>query len=311
MATAPIIIGIPTFRRPEGLRKLLESIRQLDAPEATRVLVCENDPETGAGAAVVSELAPAFPFPLEVVMEPARGISQARNRLLEEGFGTRGAQLLAMVDDDEWVEPHWLRALVEMQRQTGADALSGRARPAFDGPQPEWTRGLFIYWDGLTPLAGPVPMIWTTTNILLARSVFEKFGTVRFDPDFSLTGGGDEDYFRRLRKAGANFAYAPTAVSYEYFGPSRATPRWALERAYRIGSCNIRNLLREGISLGHWLFEFVKLGAGMAIPVLGLPLLFWSPRHRMKLAVLFTRQLGKLAAFFTHHPQVYRRVHGS
>jgi len=311
MSSAPIIIAIPTFRRPEGLRKLLESIRQLQAPPGTQVLVCDNDSEQAAGAAVVRGLASGFPFPLEVVIEPGRGISEARNRLLQEGFAVRGASALAMVDDDEWVEPNWLAELVAMQQRTGADAVGGRARPAFDGPQPEWTKGLFIYWDGLTPPAGPVPMIWTTTSILLSRSIWEKFSTIRFDPAYSLTGGGDEDFFRRLRKAGARYAYAPTAISYEYFGPSRANPRWALERAWRIGSGNIRNLRREKLGLSSWLLELLKLTAGLVIPLIGLPLLFWSARHRMKLLVLFTRQLGKIAGLVHWHLPVYRHVHGS
>ena len=54
-----------------------------------------------------------------------RGIAQNRNALVAAALDRSEMQFLAMLDDDEWVEPDWLDALLATQAHFGADAVEG------------------------------------------------------------------------------------------------------------------------------------------------------------------------------------------
>lgn len=230
-----VVIGIPTFKRPIGLRRLLESLANLETSVTPTVLVVDNDAQGQQGMQVVQALqAEGYRWPLKAVMESERGISQARNKLLQEGFGELKADFLAMVDDDTWVEPQWLQALLNMQAQTGADVVGGNAKPEFPGAQPDWTKGLEVYWDDQKPKGGVVGLINTTTAVLLKREmVFNS--KLMFDNNFSKTGGGDKDFFIRCQKLGSVFAFADNSVVNEMFDNDRLQLIWSIRRSYRYG----------------------------------------------------------------------------
>ena len=48
-----VCLCVPTFRRPDGLRKLLAHVEQLNYAGPIDVIVVDNDAEGRAGAAVV------------------------------------------------------------------------------------------------------------------------------------------------------------------------------------------------------------------------------------------------------------------
>src|SRR6185312_6646060 len=76
------------------------------------------------GFDLCEKLAASYRWPLHAVIEEQRGIAQARNRLVAEALKSN-AQFLAMIDDDEWPEPGWIREFLKAQRITGADVLQG------------------------------------------------------------------------------------------------------------------------------------------------------------------------------------------
>jgi glycosyltransferase involved in cell wall biosynthesis len=79
-SSAPsVIICVPTFRRPAGLRKLLTHIARLNYPGKVSIVVVDNDDEARAGAAIVEQMAPNFRFPLRSCVEPRRGHTYAYN----------------------------------------------------------------------------------------------------------------------------------------------------------------------------------------------------------------------------------------
>ena len=75
-----VVLCIPTFRRPEGLRKLLAHVGRLTYQGRLTIIVIDNDGEQLAGAAVAAQMSPAFPFPLAYIVEPRRGQTYAYNR---------------------------------------------------------------------------------------------------------------------------------------------------------------------------------------------------------------------------------------
>jgi glycosyltransferase involved in cell wall biosynthesis len=306
-----VVIGIPSFKRPQGLARLLDSLAKQRVDFEVRVVVADNDSELQQGIATVGQYQQrGFRFPLEAFAVTERGISQVRNALMQRAFIDYQADFLAMLDDDEWAEEAWLKNLVEVQQQTRADVVGGRVSPEFEVPAPDWAQGLAIYYQQQIRQSGPVNLIYATTNVLLSKSILSQFPGQLFDPFYSLVGGGDVEFFTRLKNLGATFAFAHQAGSHEIFGASRLTRQWARERAFRIGAGDMRIILKNNTSFKRLLTELSKALAASCVAGLQVLLHFTSSHRRMAGQLLFMRQLGKISAVFGKQKPVYRQTHG-
>ena len=237
-------IVIPTFRRPAGLAKLLARIADLSTDADLRIMVADNDPAACEGLEVVARLkAQGFRFPLHSILVAEPGVCHVRNTLLAAALDDPRVEFVALIDDDEWPEPQWLEALLEMQRRTGADAVGGTLLPAFAVPPPPWAKQISLYRQEQDD--GVAEMIWGTCNVLVTRRCLtETLAAPWFDPRFGLTGGEDVDFFTRAKARGARFAWAGDARVFEDVPASRITLSWLARRAYRIGNTNAVTQLR-------------------------------------------------------------------
>src|SRR5579863_5817026 len=133
-----IAVCVATFRRPKLLQKLLNGIANLRFVKAAipkiTVIVVDND--ASETARMVCSRA-AFPWGLKYVVEPKRGIAEARNRALKE---VGDADFVAFIDDDEVPGNEWLDELLSTQAKCDADVVAGPICPSFTGDVPEWVR---------------------------------------------------------------------------------------------------------------------------------------------------------------------------
>ncbi len=303
-----VIIGIPTYKRPQGLSKLLESITKLECSNIElSVVVAENDQQHRAGAKLVTKVSDNYPLPLASIDVSQRGISFVRNALLDAAFLDYEADFLVMVDDDEWVESKWLNALLETHFKTGCEVVGGNTLAEFEGEPPSWTKALAIYFPEQASLSQEIPLLESSASVLLHKCVYFGFGQQRFDPFYSVYGGGDKEYFTRLKAQGIKFASAHTAISHELFDGARVTKRWAQERAFRIGAADMRIILLHHRS--NLLSEIIKILLATLVGASG-SLLSLNSRSRMKYWLLLQRQLGKLSGLLNKQKPVYEKVHG-
>jgi len=305
-----VVIAIPTFRRPKGLERLLLALGRLDTAAQVSVLVADNDAERREGMATVAALkAQSWRWPLEAILVPERGIAQARNALVAGALASCNADYVAMLDDDEWPEPGWLEAFLEVARDTGADALHGAVLPRFDVAPGRWAEPC----PGLSPLrgtTGPVAMIHSTSNVLIRRVALERLATPHFDTRFALSGGEDKDFFTRLARAGARFAWADGAVAHAHVPVTRSNPGWALRRAFRIGNSDMRVFIKHEHGFAARVREAAKIAGAMCLsPALAL-VLAPLPKRRMLPLCKFARASGKLAAAFGARYDEYAVTHG-
>lgn len=303
------MILIPTFRRPKGLAKALERLDTLDTDVEISILVAENDPAGGQGREVVRLAAPHHRFPIGVLEVADRGVSHVRNALFAAALATPDVEFVALLDDDEWPEPQWLKELLAMQRQTGAEIVGGTMLPAFEGEPPAWAREFELYRQ-VQP-DGPSKMVWGTCNVMLTRSVLERTGPVWFDPALGLTGGEDMEFFARAATRDARFAWAAAAVMYEDVPERRVRPDWVFRRSFRIGSTNalVQRRWRYGL-LGRPLilakaFGHLALAAGT---------LLRGPVRRatqMEALSLSARALGEMSGLLGLRYREYGRASAS
>jgi hypothetical protein len=224
----PVVVGVATFRRPTELARLLESLRALDFDSGRlRVVVVDNDPEASARS-VADAARAASPFELDYEIEPVPGVAAARNRVVEM---SRGAEVLAFIDDDEAADPHWLKELVAVQHRFDADLVAGPVLPELCPTAPSWlVAGRFF--DGPRRPTGSPFLLTSTANLLIRLpTTTARLGEL-FDQRFGLTGGEDSHLCLRAHEAGLKMVWADSAFTTEFIPPSRANVSWLLMRRY-------------------------------------------------------------------------------
>ena len=304
-----VTIAIATFRRPRGLKRLLDSLALLNTTAGVTVLVADNDSDEHEGFDLCERMRRDYRWPLEAFVVPERGIAQVRNALIARAMQRHAMMFLAMPDDDGAADPDWLDALLRTQRDTMADVVAGAVVPAFEEPPPNWASRA----PGIAPLrgtTGPVSMIHGTGNTLFTRTCLERAGHPVFDLDYALTGGEDKELFTRLKRKGARFAFCDEAVIRETMPASRVTLSWILQRAYRIGNSDMRVFLQYRDGFFAMLREIAKIGGALlSAPFMSLILL---PRANRRIdgLRLMARAAGKFVALFGRHYHEYATTHG-
>lgn len=278
MSAAPrVAVCTATFRRPEGLTRVLRGLDTLrfggDPPEL-ELLVVDNDPE-GSGRAVCDALRRELRWPLRYVHEPTRGLSYVRNRAVAE---TADADFVAFIDDDEEPTPPWLEELLKAQRAYDADVVLGPTLRRFEGEIPDWIERGGFFDDPRYP-TGTLLEHGGIGNSLIHRRAFARIDPP-FDARLALAGGEDTHFFLRLHDAGGRIVWADEAVVHEWIPPSRANTRWILQRVYRTsntwGMCEreIRPSRRVAA------LRVAKAGARIAYGLASLPFSWIGGRHR-------------------------------
>jgi glycosyltransferase involved in cell wall biosynthesis len=301
-----VVLCVPTFRRPEGLRRLLTHVARLDHAGSLEIIVVDNDSDAQQGAAVVGEMAQAFRFPLRCVVEPRRGHTYAYNRAF--GLACRAASIpdyVAVLDDDEYPDPGWLRAMIKVALNDSVDIVGGPVSPVFEQPD-HWLAksGLFAPVRFAT---GRVPMIFGAGNMLIRRAVLDEYLDEPFLHDFAFTGGSDYDFFWRCRIDGRSFGWADEAEVFETTPPARTTVGYLLRRKFRNGTEATR-LERKFLNsmtgaVRRWYTGLGLLGIGLlSLPVSALR----GPKAIMDSLIRAARGAGRIAAEFDLHYEQYR-----
>ena len=229
-----ISVCICAFRRPDDLRRLLDSlVNQVPSTPDFDVIVVDND-AARTSAEVAGEFAHSR-IPVRYFVEPEQNISRARNRT----FAEADADLIATIDDDEIAEPDWLLELHKALLAHEADAVFGPVHSRFVETPPQWIiEGKFFDYSPI-PTGQTVPLESTrTSNVMLRRSSLPDSGEV-FNEKLGLTGGEDLDLFRRMLEQNARMIAVESAVVHETVPAERANLKWLAGRWFRYGTMRV------------------------------------------------------------------------
>lgn len=305
MARPSTVIAVPTFRRPERLRHLLDALARLKGLDDAMVLVADNDDAGREGVAVAGAAAAnGFPAPIAIITVPQAGLTHVRNAIVEQALRYPTMRRLAMIDDDEWPGPEWLAQLLLVQRNTGAGVVAGPVEPRFVEDAPGWAMQTLVFRpeqrrEGLTD------MLYAANNLLVERRALEAIERPWFDPAFNLSGGEDMDFLTRLRAAGIAFAWAPSAVVYEAVGPERARKSWVLRRMWRIGITDIMAARKRRAGALARLALTVRSLALLGLRTLLLPTMAWQGERRLDIAGQWVKSAGRLYALAGGSDAIY------
>jgi glycosyltransferase involved in cell wall biosynthesis len=192
-----VTVVVPTSGRAGYLEVTLDSLSSQRTATPHEVLVVD-DGATDATPEIAER------FGARVVRHAERrGLNAARNTGLREARG----DLIAFVDDDVFVPPGWLDALVEgAERHPEADAFGGPIRARFEGHAPRacGREDPPITTLDLGPADVEAEMVWGA-NFAVRRSAVERVG--EFDESFDRGHGDEEEWLLGLRAAGGRIVY--------------------------------------------------------------------------------------------------------
>lgn len=299
-----VAICIITYRRPELLARLLAALPRLEHTDCDlAVHVVENE-AAGPATEVVAALADgAYPLPLTFGREPSSGIPFARNSVLE---GARlDSDFVAFIDDDEQPDPVWLKELLRVQAEHGADVVTGPVLPRLPHGSPGWMARGRLFDRPRYPTGTRRDRAFTG-NMLLRTALIERFWPP-FDETMATSGGSDAEFSGRLHRAGCLIVWADEAIVHEDVPAERAHLGWLVRRRLRTGGNLTRLLLArhaKPVALGHTVLRAgSELVVGAAMMPLGLARREWAAKGLMR----WGQAAGRLGGLFGRVYQEYAR----
>ena len=263
---------IPTHNRSERLIAALESVIRQDLPAADWECVVVSNNSTDDTVARFGDFAARYPgLNLRLVTEDGPGVSYARNR----GIAETSAPLLVFIDDDERINPGFLRAYADFfDAHPDAVVAGGRIIAEYPTGRPDWLSKYtempianpMDFGDAVRPFpAGRVP---GGGNMAFRRSAALRYGG--FDPSLGrvgrmLIGGEENDFFERLMRGGETCWYVPGAVMWHIIPPEKLTESYFRRLCYNVG---VSQRLRAGMYRRYpktLLFESLKWGATLLL----------------------------------------------
>jgi len=298
-----VLICIPTYKRTELLRVLLDSIgRQSFARLNPRefeisIAVFDNDPEESARQ-VVTEFK-KIPADYQVVLEP--GVVEVRNRALR--LAKKTADILIFVDDDEEATEFWFESFMEAYRKSSCGILCGSLVPIYAEGCPRWIVEGGFFARELKPDLIELKS-GNSGNTLIACDVLRRH-QVEFDPKFSLTGGEDVLFFAQLRAKGEKIRFARYAQVKDHVPSSKARVSFLLKRAFRSGGTQ---LIVEKRILGWWKAVPLRMGRALFLLFEAGFVLLQAPfvrRSWLKCGIKLCLAFGVFAALLGIHVKPY------
>lgn len=240
-----VTVIICTRNRALQLASVLDSACKLIAPPglAWEFVVVDNGSTDGT-ADVVTRYVDRLP--IRCVREETPGLSNARNRGVEEAKG----DYICWTDDDVVIEPEWLAAYAAaFKRHPEAAVFGGRVIPFLQQPTPVWFEKARYDWplvslqayrdfgdeivaltfkDGLTPYGA---------NFAI-RAMEQKRHT--YNPELGVSPlhkrvGEESDVIYRIFKDGGNGWWVPGSKVTHIIPPKRQSLSYLFDYSYLVG----------------------------------------------------------------------------
>lgn len=225
-----ISVIICTYNRAPHVVRTLESLAvQTLRRECFEIVVVDNNSNDDTRERVMQFIEHNPGLDTKLISEIRQGLSYARNA----GIAASKGDILVMIDDDEMVNPEFLKSyLAFFERNRDAAAAGGVMIPLYEYELPRWVSKYPEQMLSSKLCLGSRQMEFPRRkfpiggNMAFRREVFNKsgnFNTSLGRKGEQLLGGEEKDLFMRIRAAGEKIYYLPDAVVYHIIPESRFT----------------------------------------------------------------------------------------
>lgn len=306
-----ISVCIATYKRPELLEKLLFSLLNQKSIDEYKleIIVVDNDINKTAQPAInkFNDIIKGNPrFTLKYDMQPVKNIALTRNKTVEMASGN----YLFFIDDDEFAEEFCIMHHLKTLEEFDADVTMGNVYPYFEANIPDYIRKAYPY-SKINDEDGKNSKFFNSGNTMISLENLKK-EFIKFNPEYGITGGSDNELFYKLYKTGAKITSCSSSVAYEFIPPARANVKWLLRRVFRTGNNYTRTLLQntDG-SFRKIIVGFQQLIKGVmqfiiAI-ILSIAFLFFNKSKSINWLLKSISNLSKPFAVFGYYPQEYKK----
>ena len=237
-----ILIAVCTYLRPNMLERAFSHIKALKPlnDAIVEVLIVDNDKEQSAKN-VVEKICSQndFPYKIHYKVQEERGLSPARNKVLQSALELN-ADFIACFDDDDSPDENWLFGLwnfeKSMTEKKGKPVIvTGPAFSKFDKNYPKYITMNFR--SKTTKKTGQLRHTAATGNVLIPAEVIKK--GVFFDECYKFMGGEDGEFFQKAQTFGFEIYWCNEAVVYENITEEKANIKRILHRYFYNGFSNV------------------------------------------------------------------------
>lgn len=297
-------ICIATYKRPQLLKKLIDSLLTQKNIELSKVEFIIVDNDSGESARpIVESYINKHPCPINYFIQPEKNISLTRNVALDNIRG----EFVFFIDDDEYADEFWMITHLNNLMKYNADAAFGRVISYFSEKTPSWIQECMVYQRNTNP-SGNEPANMNTGNCIVKSDLFSKKG-YRLDKEYGITGGSDYQLFSRMLKDGYKLISCFEAKTFEYVPESRANIKWLIRRVARTGNNYSRTQIEQAAGINNFIVrsrEFIKGFIQSIVAILISILMIWNPTKSLNWFLTSVSNIMKPLAALGYHYQEYK-----
>jgi succinoglycan biosynthesis protein ExoM len=301
-----LVIGIPTYKRPLMLEKLILSIYESNINKSLigdiNIIIMDNDSDRSAEKTVIklsgrnSNSCKLFYFNY-----PVKGLSSVRNELFARAIDFNPDYIVG-IDDDEYVSPEWLNQLTDVAVSSNAEIILGPVIPVFEKKVSPY----ISFWFRYQNLANnqPVNFFWTGNFIINTKFLSEN--KLKFDERFNSTGSEDSYFGVQALNKGAIIRWANDAIAYETITDRRAKLKWLIKRSYN-HALTYTYILRLKKDYKGLLKKLLISIAYLICGCIAIVIVFLPVRSKYWGILKFSESIGAFAALFGAHYHEYSK----
>lgn len=304
-----VLISLCTCKRPKLLLNSLLSIKDIQKPDKVKVeiLVVDNDVEqTGKDPVLKAEQ--EIDYKLHYIVEPERGISNARNKVLKEAINL-GASHILFFDDDELLTSSVLIKHIELyQNSDNVYISSGPTYSKFAENTPDYIKKHMVFKQNFSKKTGTVKTECAAGNVFFPVSIAKEYN-LRFGTEYKFMGGEDGNFFNKASSLGFTIVWNKEAEIYEIVMPARANMKYILKKCYYNGYRGIQNRFKTKKKSCIYILKLIIV---LFLNILLLPFSFFCGRTVFFNSLGNTVKMkGKVDGFFSNKPcNFYEEIYG-
>jgi glycosyltransferase involved in cell wall biosynthesis len=227
-----VVIGVCTHNRCNDLKRLLQSLMQLEYQNFKIIVVDNNSIDKTA------EIVAGFEQ-VKYIFEGKQGLANARNCLLENCDDD--AEYLGMLDDDETVDKDWILRMLEcFQLDERIAVVGGPYIPYFEVAPPAWMPYDFHAFNVNKSGIGVFNVRMAAGGNAMLRMDIVRKKKLFFDLSLGYNGkvllsGEDNEFFVNIMGGQYLCGFTEYASVKHYITKERMTFKWFVKRYFYEG----------------------------------------------------------------------------
>lgn len=301
-----------TCKRPKMLEKSLNSIKELIIPQNIRVeiLVVDNDSEKSAEK-TVEKIKQELNIPIHYKIEIERGISNARNKALEEVLEL-GASHILFFDDDEILDRNCLIEHINLYQNNKDTVIStGPTINKFIDKLPSYITKHLVFKQKTSKRTGQIIDHSACGNVFFPVSLIKDYN-LRFSNEYVFMGGEDGDFFKKASALGFTIVWNNKAIIYEMVSKSRGNINWILKKCYYNGYAGtMLKIKNEKDNIKKFFIMSRQICVLIINSIILIPSIIFGLTNFLNILGIIIRTKGKIDAIIKTKPiDFYRNIYG-